>query len=181
MERDEGGEQKKYEAPTVTRVSLQRDSSRTPEAQTLCGKVQGDRTSTTFRIVLDLDGRFRKISEEFCGLAGYTREELQGKRIDKITAACTVDVPQHLGAVVHFGHFHCLWMFALRVCRTIVVRSDWSLLPDMSMEVHGELIPAQGFRSRETHDKRNLIDPVREAFYSLSHEVQDCMGFFRTS
>lgn len=69
-----------------------------------------------------------------------------GKRIDEITAARTVartvDVPQHLGAVLHFGHFHCLWMFVLREGRSLLVRSNWALLSDTSMEVHCGGIPA---------------------------------------
>lgn len=139
MERDRGGGRKKYEAPTVTQVSLRRDSTKTPDVQMLCAKVPGDRTSGAFRMLLDLDGRFRLVSEEFCEMTGYAREELLGKRIDEITVACTMDVPQHLGAVLHFGPFHCLWMFITREGRSTLVRSDCSLLPDMSIEVHGEL------------------------------------------
>lgn len=142
MERDEREGRKKYEAPAVTRVSLRRDSSKTPDAQMLCARVPGDRTSGAFRMVLDLDGRFGQVSEEFCEMTGYAREDLLGKHIDEITAACTVDVPQHLRAVFHFGQFHCLWMFITREGRSILVRSDWSLLPDMSIEVHGELFPS---------------------------------------
>jgi hypothetical protein len=33
----------------------------------------------------------------------------------------------------------------------------------------GLRVTEQAIYSRETHDKRNLIDPVSEAFYSLTH------------
>lgn len=145
MKRDDGvGGRKKYEAPTP--IFLNRHSSKIPETQTLGRRNQqtpaGNRATVEFRMVLDLDGRFQEVSEEFLELTGYTREELLGKRVDQITAPYTADVPQHIGAVIHFGHFHCLWMFVLREGRAILVRSDWALLPDLSMEVRCGMIPA---------------------------------------
>jgi len=145
----ERGGRKKYEAPAVTPVFLNRHSSGTPEAPTLRrGRIHetpaGHRANVEFRIVLNLDGRFQEVSQEFLELTGYTRDELLGKRIDEITVARTVNVRQHLGAVIHFGHFHCLWMFVIHEGRAILVRSDWALLPDLSMEVHCGMIPANG-------------------------------------
>lgn len=146
MKRGEREERKKYEPPAVKRVFVNGHSSEIPNAQMQCGRIpetpSGPRANVEFRIVLDLDGRFRDISEEFFELTGYKREQLLGKRIDEFTAPRTTDVPQHLGAVVHFGHFHCLWMFVVREGRAILVRTDWMLLPDLSMEVLCGLIPA---------------------------------------
>jgi len=143
VNKGEGG-RKKYGAPRATPVFLNRRLSKTLDAQTPCGGIRvaaaGDRANVEFRIVLDLDGRFQEVSEDFFELTGYTRKELLGKRVDEITAARTVDVRQHLGAVIHFGHFHCLWMFVLREGRVILVRSDWALLPDLSMEVNCGMI-----------------------------------------
>jgi PAS domain-containing protein len=144
--KDETAGRKKYEAPTVTPVTI---TSLSPKARGEVARLvseravegqHGHRANGEFRIVLELDGRFRQVSEEFCGLVGYAREELLGKRIDAVTASRTVHIPQHLGAVVHFGQFHCLWMFVHREGHGILVRSDWELLPDLSMEVSGELL-----------------------------------------
>jgi PAS domain S-box-containing protein len=90
------------------------------------------------RMLLSLQGRFKYISEEFCGLIGYEQKELIGKCIDDITAARTVRVSQHLGAVLHFGQFHSLWMFVAREGRGIVARCEWELLPDMSISIFCE-------------------------------------------
>jgi hypothetical protein len=56
----------------------------------------------------------------------------------------TANIPQHLGAVVQFGHFRCLWMFMHHDGHAILVRSGWELLPDLSMELHCGLIPGCG-------------------------------------
>jgi PAS domain S-box-containing protein len=100
------------------------------------------RSNDEFRIVLSLEGRFKAVSDEFCGMVGYEQGQLLGKRIDDVTASRTTHIPQHLGAVVHFGHFHCLWMFVHRDGHAVLVRSDWELLPDLSMEVYCGLFPA---------------------------------------
>ena len=144
MGKDETAGRKKYEAPTVTGVTV---TSLPPKirgelahlvAGTTPGTEQGNGPKDELRIVLNLEGRFQQVSEEFCSLIGHAREELLGKRIDDVTASRTVHIQQHLGAVVHFGQFHCLWMFVHRDGQGVLVRTDWGLLPDLSMEVCGE-------------------------------------------
>lgn len=141
---DETAKRKKYEAPTVTPLSLDNLSPKTRGelARLVSGSAQETQpaggSNGESRIVLSLEGRFKRISEEFCGLVGYAQDELLGKRIDEVTASRTVHIPQHLGAVVHFGQFHSLWMFVHREGRAVLVRSDWALLPDLSIEIHCE-------------------------------------------
>lgn len=145
---DETAKRKKYEPPTLTPISLDILS---PKVRGELARAVSETTQTTqpagrandqFRLVLSLEGRFKQVSQEFCGLLGYAREELLGKRIDVVTAPRTVHIPQHLGAVVHFGQFHPLWMFVHRDGDTILVRSDWELLPDLSIEVRCERLRA---------------------------------------
>jgi hypothetical protein len=66
---------------------------------------------------------------------GYDIPELLGKRIDDFTASRSVNIPLQLGAVLHFGRFHSLWMFVHREGHAVLVRNDWALLADMSIEV----------------------------------------------
>jgi PAS domain S-box-containing protein len=139
VKKDEAAGRKKYEAPTITRVSLDSQSWKTQGTS-----AQGN---DQFRIVLNREGRFQQVSEEFCGLVGYEQDQLLGKHVDDVTVSRTVNIPQHLGAVAQFGHFHCLWMFAHREGHVILVRCDCELLPDASIEVLCELLPADGCRS----------------------------------
>jgi hypothetical protein len=144
--RDDSAGRKKYQAPTVTRVAL---TSLPPGARGELAHLvaasaseaqRGARSNGGFRIVLDLGGRFRQVSKEFSTAVGYVEEELLGRRIDDVTASRMMHIPQHLGAVVHFGQFHCLWMFVHRDGHGVLVRSDWELLPDLAIEVFCELL-----------------------------------------
>ena len=107
------------------------------------GSANGD-----FRFELSLEGKFKRVSEEFCVLVGFTESELIGRPIDRCTASGSLHVPQHLGVVVHFGCFHCLWMFVHGDGHAVLVRTDWALLPDMSMEVYCVPLPVFGERPR---------------------------------
>src|ERR1700756_1483321 len=107
------------------------------------GSANGD-----FRFELSLEGKFKRVSEEFCVLVGFTESELIGRPIDRGTASGSLHVPQHLGVVVHFGCFHCLWMFVHGDGHAVLVRTDWALLPDMSMEVYCVPLPVFGERPK---------------------------------
>jgi len=146
--KSERAARKKYEAPTLTPIT---PTNLSPKARrelaqlfsTSASESRGPSQSDGgFRIVLDLEGRFKQVSQEFSATVGYTQEELLGKRIDDVTASRTVHIPQHLGAVVHFGQFHCLWMFVHGDGHGVLVRSDWELLPNLWMEVFCELLVA---------------------------------------
>jgi PAS domain S-box-containing protein len=100
-----------------------------------------EESGADYRIVLSVEGKFQKVSPEFCRLIGSKPSELLGKRIDDVTASETGTIPQHLGAVFHFGRFERLWMFVHREGHGILVRSHWELLPNLSMEVRCDLLP----------------------------------------
>lgn len=87
------------------------------------------------RILLNLEGKFKRASNAFCLLVGYDMRELLAKRIDDVTASRSVNIPLQLGAVLHFGRFHSLWLFVHREGHAVLVRNDWALLADMSIEV----------------------------------------------
>jgi PAS domain-containing protein len=146
VKKDEAAGRKQYESPTITRVPLDSPSSKTqgtPGQETS----PGHRSNVQFRIVLNLEGRFQQVSQEFCDLVGYEPQQVLGKRIDEVTVSRTVNIPQHLGAVAQFGNFHCLWMFAHSGGQAILVRCDWEVFPDASIAVECELLPASWWRS----------------------------------
>jgi PAS domain-containing protein len=141
MDSDETVRRKQYEPPSVTRVTA---DSLPEDVRTELGCLVWEATSgkdelgisgSDCRVLLSIEGRFKQVSQEFCSLIGYEEKELIGKRIDEVTAVRTSNIPQHLGAVVHFGNFHNLWMFMGRTGRAIVVRCDWELFPDSTIVI----------------------------------------------
>jgi hypothetical protein len=145
--RDEKTGRKKYESPTVTPVTM----AKLPvKARAEVAKLVSETTSEgrnppsargEIRFELSLEGKFKRVSEGFCALLGFAESELLGQPVDSVTASGALHIPHHLGAVVHFGCFHCLWMFVHGDGHAVLVRTDWSFLPDMSMEVYCELVP----------------------------------------
>src|SRR4030081_325986 len=109
MNRDEKDARQDYEAPAIRRAALPSLSPRVQAelslraSETIPGKDFPERSNGNRFVVLSLDGTFKQAAMEFCNLIGYQENELIGKRIDTVTASQTVHIPQHLGAVVHFG------------------------------------------------------------------------------
>jgi hypothetical protein len=139
---------KKYESPTVTPFTIRKLPARAQaEIARLVTEIASEErnkhsASGEIRFELSLEGKFRRVSTGFCVLVGFTESELIGQTIDCLTASGALHISQHLGVVVHFGCFHCLWMFVHGDGHAILVRTDWALLPDMSMEVYCVLVPA---------------------------------------
>jgi PAS domain-containing protein len=144
---DASGKKRKCEAATVRSVRLDRLPARLREellslaSDAMAAVPPFEESGADCRIVLSVEGKFQKVSAEFCRLVGYDPSELLGKRIDDVTASETGPIPQHLGAVFHFGRFDRLWMFVDRGGHAILVRSHWELLPSLSMEVRCDLLP----------------------------------------
>ena len=139
--------QRKYEAAAVRSVPLDRLPARLrEELLSLASESDGsgpslEESGADCRIVLSVEGKFQQVSPEFCRLIGCEPSQLLGERIDDVTASETGPIPQHIGAVVHFGRFDRLWMFVHRDGHGIPVRSRWELLPSLSMEVGCDLLP----------------------------------------
>ena len=135
------GKKKKYEAPTVTKVIAGHAPSARPEDTEKPASGPKDRKGTQCwfeagcHVILSLEGKFRKVSRAFCEMVGREASELVGRPIDDITASRTVNIPQHLGVVVHFGQFQSLWLFVDRGGKGVLVQSSWELLPDLSIGV----------------------------------------------
>jgi PAS domain-containing protein len=60
--------------------------------------------------VVDSDRKYVQVSDNFCQLVGYRREELIGKRYDDLTAPEITDIPNVFGMFARLGYMHGLWM-----------------------------------------------------------------------
>jgi PAS domain-containing protein len=141
---------KKYHPPTLTEVTADRwqfplHEEPLPDTLGLEPRAKAPSSSEDdCRIVLSVEGKFKRVSEGFCGMLGYQASELLGRPIDDVTVSRTVNIPQHLGVVVHFANFQSLWMFVHRNGGAILVRNTWEMLPDLSIGIVCQPLIARG-------------------------------------
>lgn len=95
-----------------------------------------------FITVVNSDRKFVEVSESFCRLLGYQREELIGKPYDDVTAPNTNDIPTVFRLFSEMGYMHGLWMLASRRGTYILVRYESWIRPDSHIEGHMELVGA---------------------------------------
>jgi PAS domain S-box-containing protein len=65
-------------------------------------------------VVVDDERRYQSVSPGFAGLLGYDPQELQGKRIDDVTAPGTIDIEFVFDALSKLGEMDGLWVFESR-------------------------------------------------------------------
>jgi len=99
-----------------------------------------------FVTVVDSDRRFVQVSDSFCHLLGYRREELIGKPYDDVTAPNTNDIQTVFNLFATLGYMHGLWMLSSRRGTHVLVRYESWIRPDSYIEGHMETIGA-GFSS----------------------------------
>jgi PAS domain S-box-containing protein len=92
--------------------------------------------------VVDSDRKYVEVSDSFCQLVGYQREELIGKRYDDLTAPNTNDIPTVFGLFQKLGYMHGMWMLVSREGTRILVRYESWLRPDSYIEGHMEVVGA---------------------------------------
>ena len=95
-----------------------------------------------YKTVIDLDRRYVYVSDEFCKLVGYTREELIGTRYDDLSAPETNDLRTVFNLFCQLEYMHGLWMLVARGGNRILVRYESWLRPDLLIEGHMQLVPA---------------------------------------
>jgi PAS domain S-box-containing protein len=99
-----------------------------------------------FVTVVDSDRRFVQVSDSFCQLLGYRREELIGRPYDDVTAPNTNDIQTVFNLFAELGYMHGLWMLASRRGTHVLVRYESWIRPDSNIEGHMEAVGA-GFSS----------------------------------
>ena len=92
--------------------------------------------------ILDSNRKYVQVSENFCQLLGYSRRELEEKRVDDLTAPETTDVPMVFDLFSRLGYMHGLWMLVARKGTRILIRYEAWLRPDSLIEGHMEVVGA---------------------------------------
>ena len=94
-----------------------------------------------YRTVIDLDRRYVYVSDAFCELVGYTREELIGTRYDDLSAPETNDLRMIFNLFCQLEYMHGLWMLVARSGARILIRYESWLRPDRLIEAHMQRVP----------------------------------------
>ncbi len=98
--------------------------------------------NSEFVTVVDSDRKFVEVSDSFCQLLGYRREELIGKPYDDVTAPNTNDIPTVFRLFMKQGYMHGLWMLASRRGTRVLVRYESRIRPDSYIEGRMEVVGA---------------------------------------
>jgi|SRR5690348_14809714 PAS domain S-box-containing protein len=95
-----------------------------------------------YSVEVDTNRRYKEVSDSFCKLLGYRREELIGKRFDVVTAPRTNDIPIVFELFIRLGYMHGIWIFVHRSGTRILVRYEAWLRPDQQIKCNMELLGA---------------------------------------
>jgi PAS domain S-box-containing protein len=94
-----------------------------------------------YRAVIDMDRRYVYVSDAFCKLVGYSREELVGTRYDELSAPETNDLRTVFNLFCQLEYMHGLWMLVARSGARILIRYESWLRPDRLIEAHMQRVP----------------------------------------
>ena len=87
------------------------------------------------RIVLNIQGRFMRVSDAFCRLVGHPQSDLLGKMVSDVTVPDTFDLGRYLMVVQTCGHLQGLLMLAHRERTRILLRYEALVLSELLIEV----------------------------------------------
>lgn len=93
-----------------------------------------------YTVVVDSDRRYIEVSDGFCNVLGYRKEQLIGKRFDTVTAPRTNDIPIVFELFMRLGYMHGIWILVHRTGTRILVRYEAWLRPDHQIECNMELL-----------------------------------------
>jgi PAS domain S-box-containing protein len=95
-----------------------------------------------YAVVVDRDRKYVQVSDSFCKLLGYRREELIGRKYDDVTTPGTNDIPTVSRLLHNEGYMHGIWVFAHRKGTRILVRYEAWVRPDGLTECNMDLLGA---------------------------------------
>jgi PAS domain-containing protein len=93
-----------------------------------------------YTTVVDQDRTYVDVSESFCDLVGYKREELIGTRYDRLTAVNTTDIPATYDLFTKLGYMQGLWVLLHRTGYRILIRYEAWLREDSCIESKIEFV-----------------------------------------
>jgi PAS domain S-box-containing protein len=97
----------------------------------------GAQVAADYTTVVDGNRRYVEVSDSFCELVGYGREELIGKLYDELTAPSTNNIPVVFELFARTGYMHGLWILQHRSGSRIVVRYEAWVRPDCKIQRSG--------------------------------------------
>jgi PAS domain S-box-containing protein len=92
--------------------------------------------------VVNHERRYVEVSDNFCKLVGYDRDELLAKKYDDLTASHTNNVEIIHDLFEKLGYMHGLWMLVSREGTRILIRYESWLRSDDLIEAHMEVLGA---------------------------------------
>lgn len=95
-----------------------------------------------YTTVVDADRRYVQVSDAFCQLVGYSRQELIGRRYDELTAPDTNDIPVVFDLFSRLGYMQGLWLLVSRQGTRTLVRYEAWVRPDSYIEGRMEPVGA---------------------------------------
>jgi len=138
------GKRKPYVAPKA--VGYETEAEIPSELRSVAQRLRdeemepfGPTVRPDYTTLVDGDRRYIEVSDSFCQLVGYGREELIGKRYDDLTAPGTNDIPTVFRLFVSRGYMHGLWMLMSRTNRgsgkIVTFRAGWNWWAPVSRDV----------------------------------------------
>ena len=96
----------------------------------------------TCTILIGKDNGYLEVSEGFCRLLGYSREELLRMKLEDLAAPGTADITTTFNPSKETGCAHGLWLLVSREGTRILVKYESRVRIDLSMQTQLELIGA---------------------------------------
>ena len=81
-------------------------------------------------LVTGKDNRYIEVSDDFCKLVGYTREQLLQMKLEDLAAPGTTDITATFNLSKTAGRAHGLWLLVTREGTRVLVRYDSRLRND---------------------------------------------------
>ena len=100
----------------------------------------GFHVAPEFTTVVGTDRRYVEVSDSFCQLLGYQRNELIGKTYDEMSASGTNDISTVFRLFIKNGYMHGLWMLVHRRGNPILVKYESWVRPDCQIQSNMELV-----------------------------------------
>jgi PAS domain S-box-containing protein len=100
------------------------------------------KTAPTCTILIGKDNSYVEVSDGFCRLLGYTREELLCMKLDDLAAPGTADLTTAFNLSKGTGSARGLWLLVSREGTRILVRYESRFRIDLLMQTQLELMGA---------------------------------------